>query len=399
MAMLYNDPINNNPSTIGDNLNVRVLDKKVLIDLAPKRYFSNMASVKNMPKNYGKTWSVSHMLPILDDRNVNDQGIDANGATIANGNLYGSSRDIGTITGSLPSLTEEGGRVNRVGMTRLIIEGSLQQFGFFMEYTQQSLDFDSDAGLYSHFSREMLTAAATIYEQVLARDLILNAGVVAYAGGATTLATVSAEGATPDIVNYEIIESVLAALKANNAPSGTTIIKGSTLNDTRTVGRGRFAYVSPEVSALLRVVEDPFQRPAFIPVEQYAAAGDIVEGEIGSIAGMRFIEVDDMLYHAGAGATASGAAPQYGTTEVAGVDKYDVHNILVVAGNAFATIGFQQSGNTPKFALRVNKPGDESTNRDNPYGSVGLASLQWFYGFLPLRSEWIAVIRTVGLGQ
>lgn len=34
-------------------------------------------------------------------------------------NLYGSSKDVGTITSRLPLLTEDGGRVNRVGFTHV----------------------------------------------------------------------------------------------------------------------------------------------------------------------------------------------------------------------------------------------------------------------------------------
>jgi len=63
------------------------------------------------------------------------------------GNIYGSSKDIGTILSKLPSLSETGGRVNRVGFTRVEIEGTLEKFGFFDEYTQESLDFDTDAEL------------------------------------------------------------------------------------------------------------------------------------------------------------------------------------------------------------------------------------------------------------
>ena len=63
-------------------------------------------------KHFGKTIKIHEYVPLLDERNVNSQGIDATGAVIANGNLYGSSKDIGTITARLPTLTEEGGRVN-----------------------------------------------------------------------------------------------------------------------------------------------------------------------------------------------------------------------------------------------------------------------------------------------
>ena len=143
-----------------------------------------LASVTNMPKHYGKTIKVFEYVPLLDDRNINDQGIDASGATIANGNLYGSSRDIGNITAKLPVLTENGGRVNRVGFTRLQREGSIHKFGFFTEFTQESLDFDSDDGLKDHLSRELMNGAVQLTEAVLQKDLLAAAGTVLFAGAA-----------------------------------------------------------------------------------------------------------------------------------------------------------------------------------------------------------------------
>src|SRR5690606_35846728 len=131
--------------------------KKSLIEARKEQYFMPLASTVGMPKHFGKTIKFYHYVPLLDERNVNDQGIDANGvkmvpgtwdafnaagervtngvgadsngsyATAADaraaagptgrirensGNLYGSSKDIGTITGKLPFLGENGGRVN-----------------------------------------------------------------------------------------------------------------------------------------------------------------------------------------------------------------------------------------------------------------------------------------------
>ncbi|MGC5198226.1 N4-gp56 family major capsid protein, partial [Aphanothece microscopica] len=203
-------------------------------------YFTPLADVTAMPKHFGKTIKVYQYIPLLDDRNVNDQGIDAAGASIVStdwfvtfpraimsianasaagavtainanvgtdtvaaagandsagagfatitltgplttkyassgqkdavlalnlgasaqagrGNLYGSSRDVGSISGRLPLLTENGGRVNRVGFTRLERSGSIIKFGFFTEFTQESFDFDTDEMLYEHLSREMVT--------------------------------------------------------------------------------------------------------------------------------------------------------------------------------------------------------------------------------------------------
>ncbi|WP_207850232.1 N4-gp56 family major capsid protein, partial [Pseudomonas sp. 21_B] len=151
---------------------------------------------------------------------INDQGIDAAGVTIANGNLYGSSKDIGTIPGKLPVLSETGGRVNRVGFKRKEIEGSFEKFGFFDEYTQESLDFDSDAELMQHINREMINGANEITEDALQIDLINAAGVIRYAGNATSNATVGAD----DVVTYGDIMRLSIDLDNNRCPKKTTVI-------------------------------------------------------------------------------------------------------------------------------------------------------------------------------
>ena len=98
----YNAPIDGQKSSIdgagSDQMNTFFWLKKAIIEARKEQYFMPLASVTNMPKHFGKTIKVYEYVPLLDERNVNDQGIDANGATIVNGNLYGSSKDVGTIT-------------------------------------------------------------------------------------------------------------------------------------------------------------------------------------------------------------------------------------------------------------------------------------------------------------
>src|SRR5690606_16673172 len=152
--------------------------KQALIEARKTQFFGQLAGVRSMPKHFGKTIKQYHYIPLLDDEHINDQGIDATGATIANGHLYGSSRAHGTLPGKMPVLSETGGRVNRVGFKRKELEGSIEKFGFFREFTQESLDFDTDAELDAHISREMINGAHELTEDALQIDLINAAGVV-----------------------------------------------------------------------------------------------------------------------------------------------------------------------------------------------------------------------------
>ena len=400
----YASPINGQKSSIdsanSDQMNSFFWLKKSIIESRKEQYFMPLASVTQMPKHMGKTIKVYEYVPLLDVRNVNDQGIDAAGAVSANGNLYGSSRDIGTITARLPMLGENGGRVNRVGFTRIQREGSLFKFGFFTEFTQESLDFDSDDMLKDHLSRELMTGAVQLTEAVLQRDLLAAAGTVVYSGAATSVATITGEtipavpGTSPEIpasvVSYKNLMRLDQVLTDNRTPKQTTVITGSRLTDTKTIPAARIMYIGNELVPLVRAMTDLFGEKAFIPVQHYADAGNTLNGEIGTLDAYRVVQVPEMLHWAGAGATV-GTNPGYRETS----GKYDVYPMLVVGDDSFSTIGFQTDGKTVKFSVLTKMPGNDTADRNDPYGETGFSSIKWYYGILIKRPERIAVLRTV----
>lgn len=402
----YNAPAEGQKSTIdgagSDQMNTYLYLKGAIIDAKKEQYFMPLATAINMPKNFGKTIKVYQYVPLLDDRNVNDQGIDANGVTIANGNLYGSSRDIGTINGKMPVLTENGGRVNRVGFTRLMREGSIQKFGFFTEFTQESMDFDSDADLMKHLSRELVTGATQLTEAVLQKDLLNSAGTILYSGAATSVDeitgeeddTVPAAVVPASVVTYKNLMRMNKILDDNRTPKQTQVITGSRLIDTKTIQGGRVAYCGSDLEITLRSMTDLFGNPAFIGVQHYADAGTIMNGEIGSAGPFRFIIVPEMLKWAGAGAEVTDN-PGYQTTTVGGEEHYDVFPILVVGGDSFSTIGFQTDGKTFKFNILTKMPGNETADRNDPFGETGFSSIKWYYGLLVKRPERLGLILTV----
>lgn len=398
----YNAPIDGQKSTIdvggnSDQMNTFYWLKKAIITARKEQYFMPLASVTSMPKHFGKTIKVYEYIPLLDDRNINDQGVDANGVTIADGNLYGSSRDIGTITSKLPTLTENGGRVNRVGFTRIQREGSLHKFGFFTEFTQESLDFDSDDGLKDHLSRELTNGAVQLTEAVLQKDLLAGAGVIVYAGAAVSPETITGEevgGAPASIVTYQNLMRLDAILTDNRTPKQTTVITGSRMIDTRVIPAGRVLFVGSELVPYLKGMKDLFENKAFIEIQHYADAGTVLNGEIGSIDAFRVVQVPEMLHWAGAGDEV-GTNPGYRTSTVGGVERYDVYPLLVVGEDSFTTIGFQTDGKSVKFSVMTKMPGRETADRNDPYGETGFSSIKWYYGILIKRPERIAVLKAV----
>ena len=403
----YNNPANGQKSSIdsssSDQMNTFFWLKKSIITARKEQYFMPLASVTNMPKNFGKTIKVYEYVPLLDDRNVNSQGIDAQGVTIANGNLYGSSKDVGSITGKLPLVTENGGRVNRVGFTRLEREGSIHKFGFFYEFTQESMDFDSDDMLKDHLSRELMTGAVQLTEAVLQKDLLAAAGVVVFAGAALADADITGEvtpaaGGNPaipaSIVSYDNLMRLDQILTDNRTPKATTVITGSRLIDTRTIPACRVAFIGSELVPIFHRMKDPFNEKAFIAVQHYADAGNTLNGEIGSVGHFRIIQVPEMLHWAGVG-DAVVNNPGYRSSMVGGNEHYDVFPILVIGDDSFTTIGFQTDGKTVKFSVMTKMPGRETADRNDPYGETGFSSIKWYYGILIKRPERIGLVKTV----
>ena len=458
MARQFNAPPAN-PSTIGSQINNHFYQKKALIDLVKEQYFSPLADSTAMPKNMGKKIKRYHYIPMLDDRNINDQGIDAAGVTISldqyytqlpnpvlvfanaadataaaatinaieagvataagvevtvtkqalkaatlaqatavtsavpgstsrqgSGNLYGSSKDVGTIAGKMPLLSETGGRVNRVGFKRKELEGTFEKFGFFDEYTQESLDFDTDAELAMHINREMTRAANELTEDALQIDLLNSAGTVRFAGAATSHATMDATS----LVSYSDLMHLSIDLDNNRTPKHTTVIKGSRMIDTMTVPASRVAYIGSELIPTFRAMKDLHGAPAFIPIQKYADAGTVLTGEVGSVDQFRLVVVPEMMKWTGAGGDATSSPEFYETN-----GRFDVFPVLVVGNESFTTIGFQTDGNTVKFKIYHKAPGEATANFHDPYGEKGFMSIKWYYGFMALRPERLGLIKTV----
>lgn len=391
-------------SSAGTQIRTDYYDRRALIEAQREQYFQPLASTRDMPRNYGQKITLYHFLPLLDARNDNDQGIDAEGATIDDGNLYGSSKDIGTINDKLPVLSETGGRVNRVGYSRQTVEGTIEHMGFFHEFTRDSLDFDSMADLYEHLSRELVNGANEIYEDMLQIDLLDGAGVKFYAGAATSMATITGEGSDISAVTYEDLQRLSIRLDDNLTPKSTQIITGSRMVDTATIGSGRLLYVGSELQIQLEKMRDAFNNKAFVPVEQYAYSGDyrrgqdFIFGEIGKIGQFRIVVVPKMLHWAGQGADVTDSNTAYRNTTASGSTKYDVFPMLTIGSESFTTIGFNVGSNNAagnKFRIIARMPGESTAGAEDPFGLTGFSSIQWWYGSMIMRPERIGVIHTV----
>ena len=173
-------------SSVGPQRDPTYHIRKALMQMRRTSFFQQIADTMTMPKHTGKEVDIYEYYPILDDRNINDQGIDATGARYLGGNLYGTSRDIGKITAYMPHLGELSSRVNRVGITRIVRKSGIRKLGLFMEYDRDSNDFDMDPNLQTIRTTELMVAANDIVEDLLQKDLLNCAGITMYAIDPTT---------------------------------------------------------------------------------------------------------------------------------------------------------------------------------------------------------------------
>ena len=403
--------------------------KKALIAVRDHQYFMPLADVRAMQKNLGKKIKQEVYVPIVDAANTGSQGLGEDGlaagtiagtwtawnsagavistdttsetAAIAESgatdvaqndqNFYGSYKDIGAIKKKIPTLRENGGRVNRVGFTRTQVEGDLLKRGFFTEYTQESMDFDSDADLLSHIVEEALVGANELTEAELQNDLITNAtsdGTCFFMSGNPGVEVGDAME-VDEVADYETLMKLSIALDDAKTPKQTKIISGSRMIDTKTINGGRVMFIGTELIPIVRKMTDisgSVVGSGFVGVEKYADAGTIMHGEIGSVDQFRIVVVPEMQYDRLGGSKAD--------DDGTGKDGADIYPMLVVGDGAFTTIGFQTDGKSVKFSVNHKKPGKEIASLEDPYGEVGFYSIKWYYGFMALRPERLGIIWT-----
>ena len=421
--------------------------KGAIREAAKKRTFTQLGDRLTQPKHYGDEIVKERQFPILHELNRLDGGVDAttatviqsvfysydvNGALLATtetrdyitmagetptdaefragaalaetaanavvgtvkvqngaGSLYMGDADYAVVAGSFPALTEEGGKVNGVNTKSVTVRGNVTEFGMHMTFTQRSIDMDTRVGILAQKTKALGEAKGDIYEKQVESDLIAASELNrTFGGGHLSLATCN----TTAVLTYADLRAMELELKRLRVPRDTKIISGSDKIDTKVVGKSFYVYVGQELTPML---EDMTHNSVNVwkPVESYAAAGPVAEGEIGAIGRFRFIEVDAMQRYKAAGIADSGLADEddvtgfYASTPIGGgTEKFDVFPVLFVGSDSFATVGFEGDSSKIKTAM----PKADAFN--DPFGKNGSMSISWFFGTLIYRAERIMQI-------
>lgn len=424
---------------IDEQYNDKFWSKGAIRESMRKRTFTQLGDRLTQPKNYGDEIVKERHLPILHPMNQLDGGVNATtatllqavfyaynaagalvgtyetrnyatatlaqtaattaagaGGTVRNGagSLYNGDADYAVVTGSFPSLSEEGGNVNGVNTKSITVRGNVTEFGMHMKFTQKAIDMDSRVGVLAQKTKDLGEAKGDIFEAQVQADLIAASELNRTFGGvvATSLKTCN-QAAKLTFADLRLMEQELKRLLV---PRDTKIIKGSTKIGTKVIQKAFYVYVGQELYPVLQDMQHNGVN-VWEALETYAdaAGSNVAEGEIGRIGGFRFIEVENMLKYAGKGATDGltldatagwhASTIPYGDAG-AGSAGFDVFPVLFVGSDSFATVGFEGDSAKIKTAM----PTADAIN--DPFGKNGSMSIAWYFGTLIYKSERIRQI-------
>ena len=197
------------------------------------------------------------------------------------------------ITPLTEGITPDGGSLDVSNIT-----ATVNQYGFYVTISDVLKLTAIDNTLLE--STKLLGAQAGSTLDTITREVINGGTNVQYAGGAEDRSLIEGK------LTVDEIYRAARFLKKNNAPK----INGSYV-----------AIVHPDVSY------DLMRDPEWIDVHKYSATSEIFEGEIGKIAGVRFVESTEAKIFAGEGAS-----------------NKDVYSTLVLGANAYGVTEVEGGG-------------------------------------------------------
>lgn len=381
---------NGSNSTAGANTIIHYYDRAGIRAANRVNVYGQFASRKMMPRKMGKTFKISKFLHMY-DRTLADADFAAKGYLTNR-----TATDVSTDLTNNVTLAEGAGAVNKKSIQKITVEATLARYGEMIDYTDEVELFSEDT-MQVRYREELGELANSRMEDLIQLDM-LGTGTVIYAGSAISNATIGATQAdgSDDAdykISYDLIRKAARKLTRNRAKKNTSIVTGSTKIDTRTIFAAYYAIIGADVKADLETLTRGSTYStefAYIPAHKYADASRLAEGEVGSMHEVRFIEAEGALvYDDGAVPPQNyvGSLNIIGATDLTSATPADrgnfaVYPILFPTENAFATVGLKGTGK-----IKFNSRSPEFVTNENPYGTTGFFSYNFFYAGLILEEE------------
>lgn len=371
-------------SSQGANTIVHYYDRAGIKAANRVNIYGQFADRKSMPKKMGKTFKISKFLHMYDRKPNNAEFGEKGFLTLRTADEVSAS-----LTASV--LAEGAGAVNQRTLEKITMETSLARYGEMIKYSDEVELFSEDT-MQVRYREELGELANSRMEDLCQLDMLATPTVM-YGGSATSLATVDEDSA----VSYDLMRKAVRKLVRNRATKNTKMVEGSTKIDTRTVDKAYYAIIGANVKGDLEtltrgtVADNGTTEFVYIPSHKYGSAGTLVEGEVGAMHEIRFIESEAAVVYAGEGDVPpqnyAGDLSITGATNLASATpadrgNFDVFPILFPTQDAFATVGLKGQG---KIKFHARSP--EFVTQENPYGTNGFFSYNFHYAGIILEEE------------
>ncbi len=371
-------------ATAGANTIVHYYDRAGIKAANRVNVYGQFADRKSMPTKMGKTFKISKFLHMY-DRALTSTDFTKMG--------YLTARDAAAVSAELANaaLAEGAGRVNVKTLHKVTYETTLARYGEMIDYTDE-VDLFSEDYIQTRYREELGELANSRVEDLIQLDM-LGTPTAMFSGTATSKATVGgdavADGSTDAVakVSYDLIRKGVRKLVRNRAKKNTSIVTGSTKIGTTPVAKAYYGVIGADVKSDLETLTrgSGYEKEyVYMPVDKYAAAANIAEGEVGKMHEVRFIESEGQVVYRGAGAAVP--ASYVGDLQNNGTN-FDVFPILFPTEGAFATVGLKGKGK-----IKFNAKSPSAIDNVNVYGNQGFFSYNMWYAGIILEPEKLLAI-------
>ena len=234
------------------------------------------------------------------------------------------------------------------------ITATVQPFGDYIPVTDEVLMTSIDPFLTE--ASEQLGEQEGETHDILMRNELLSGSNVIYAGSVNGRANVVAKVSATDL------DIVIRTLKLANARKITKQISPTEKYNTAPVRAAFVAAIHPYQS------HDVENLTGFVPVENYPSSVTVMDGEIGSYKGVRFVETTQGMCYEGAGGAVANTVKNSG-------GQADVYPMLIFAEDAYGEVPL--SGSNHGIIIKIHGENDRYDTSDplNQRGSIGWKSM------------------------
>jgi N4-gp56 family major capsid protein len=230
------------------------------------------------------------------------------------------------------------------------ITATVSQYGDFITGTDV-LEYESEDAILTE-TASILGDQASDTMDILTRDILAAGTNVFYGGTATSTITVT----NTDLIDAVVIKKVIRLMKNNKARKMLEMLNPTTGIGTTPINSSYIAVVHPNTTFDLKSLTST----GFIPVEKYASQKNVMDGEVGAMDEVRFVESTNAKVLVGAGAggidvyvTLVLADQAYGVTKVNGES---LRNIVKALGSGNTSDPLEQrwtSGWKTTFVAKI----------------------------------------------